>query len=79
LRLKILKKLRTASLNSEFTGSRKKCVIDQFKDTFCKETAKYITLIANINYVTSGLCMRLNCMYRFSDTSQEEIGRFIHG
>jgi len=25
LRLKILKKLRTASLNSEFTGSYKKC------------------------------------------------------
>jgi len=27
LRLKILKKLRTASLNSEFTGSYKKCII----------------------------------------------------
>jgi len=29
LRLKILKKLRTASLNSEFTGSYKKSVLHQ--------------------------------------------------
>jgi len=33
LRLKILKKLRTASLNSEFTGSYKKSVL---LNTFCR-------------------------------------------
>jgi len=32
LRLKILKKLRTASLNSEFTGSYKKSVLYLLKD-----------------------------------------------
>jgi len=31
LRLKILKKLRTASLNSEFTGSYKKSVVNVFR------------------------------------------------
>jgi len=31
LRLKILKKLRTASLNSEFTGSYKKKIVLQYR------------------------------------------------
>jgi len=34
LRLKILKKLRTANLNSEFTGSYKKSVADRVLQSF---------------------------------------------
>jgi len=35
LRLKILKKLRTASLNSEFTGSLKKSEIHEYGNINC--------------------------------------------
>jgi len=41
LRLKILKKLRTASLNSEFTGSykKKKCIEEQSAQSFERRVA----------------------------------------
>jgi len=35
LRLKILKKLKTSSLNSEFTGSSKKSVYQRFQKLYC--------------------------------------------
>jgi len=40
LRLKILKKLRTASLNSECTGSYKKSVLHEIYRTQTKQSTK---------------------------------------
>jgi len=44
LRLKILKKLRTASLNSEFTGSYKKVYNANHRVRFSVHTANQIAL-----------------------------------
>jgi len=46
LRLKILKKLRTASLNSEFTGSYKKSVFQIFfGETYCFNVTQEPTIV----------------------------------
>jgi len=47
LRLKILKKLRTASLNSELTGSYKKSVMG--KNSWLSDTGSF-SIFVNLNF-----------------------------
>jgi len=54
LRLKILKKLRTASLNSEFTGSYKKSVINFHNTVVCFKLSLAVLFFNNTKLCSQG-------------------------